>query len=188
MRIGGLADQVLAKLGAVPQQIAAGDIYPALERDTIDAAEWVGPYDEKLGYNKVAPDYCYPGWWEESSAILLLVNKAKWDALSSEDKALMTAAAHQANTTTIAKYDQLNPGAIRRPAAAGVQPKACPAFERPFRHVVGYHLSCHDPLCCRQIPHGGVGSFSLDVAVEVDLIPEDQISSHLVSFGAACER
>ena len=63
MRIGGLADQVLAKLGAMPQQIAAGDIYPALERGSIDVAEWGGPYDEKLGYNKVAPDYCYPGWW-----------------------------------------------------------------------------------------------------------------------------
>jgi TRAP-type mannitol/chloroaromatic compound transport system substrate-binding protein len=118
----------LAKLGVVPQQIAAGDIYPALERGTIDAAEWVGPYDdEKLGFNKVAPYYYYPGWWEGSSAIFLLVNRAKWDALSPEDKALMTAAAHQANTITIAKYDQLNPGAIRRLVAAGVQLKAFPA-------------------------------------------------------------
>jgi TRAP-type mannitol/chloroaromatic compound transport system substrate-binding protein len=128
MRIGGLAGQVLAKLGVVPQQIAAGDIYPALERGTIDAAEWVGPYDdEKLGFNKVAPYYYYPGWWEGSSAIFLLINKSKWDALRPEDKALMTAAAHQANTVTIAKYDQLNPGAIRRLVAAGVQLKAFPA-------------------------------------------------------------
>jgi TRAP-type mannitol/chloroaromatic compound transport system substrate-binding protein len=128
MRIGGLAGQVIAKLGAVPQQIAAGDIYPALERGTIDAAEWVGPYDdEKLGFNKVAPYYYYPGWWEGASAIFLLVNKAKWEELSPEDKALMTAAAHQANTTTIAKYDQLNPGAIRRLVAAGVQLKPFPA-------------------------------------------------------------
>jgi TRAP-type mannitol/chloroaromatic compound transport system substrate-binding protein len=127
MRVGGLAGEVLAKMGVVPQQIAAGDIYPALERGTIDAAEWVGPYDdEKLGFNKVAPYYYYPGWWEGSSAIFLLVNKAKWDALSPEDKALMTAAAHQANTITIAKYDQLNPGAIRRLVAAGVQLKAFP--------------------------------------------------------------
>ncbi len=65
MRIGGIAGQVLAKLGAVPQQIAGGDIYPALEKGTIDAAEWVGPYDdEKLGFNKVAPFYYYPGWWK----------------------------------------------------------------------------------------------------------------------------
>ena len=65
MRIGGIAGQVLQKLGVVPQQIAGGDIYPALEKGTIDAAEWVGPYDdEKLGFQKVAPYYYYPGWWE----------------------------------------------------------------------------------------------------------------------------
>ncbi|MFL6933727.1 MAG: TRAP transporter substrate-binding protein, partial [Xanthobacteraceae bacterium] len=64
-RIGGFAGKVMAKLGAVPQQIAGGDIYPALEKGTIDAAEWVGPYDdEKLGFVKVAPHYYFPGWWE----------------------------------------------------------------------------------------------------------------------------
>ncbi len=68
-RVGGFAGQVMAKLGVVPQQIAAGDIYPALEKGTIDAAEWVGPYDDlKLGFNKVAPYYYYPGWWEGSAA------------------------------------------------------------------------------------------------------------------------
>ena len=65
MRIGGFAGRVLSKLGVVPQQIAGGDIYPALEKGTIDAAEWVGPYDdEKLGFQKVAQYYYYPGWWE----------------------------------------------------------------------------------------------------------------------------
>ncbi len=65
MRIGGIAGQVLQKLGCVPQQIAGGDIYPALEKGTIDGAEWVGPYDdEKLGFAKVAPFYYYPGFWE----------------------------------------------------------------------------------------------------------------------------
>jgi len=61
-RIGGWAGSVLTKLGVVPQQIAGGDIYPALEKGTIDAAEWVGPYDdEKLGFYKVAKYYYYPG-------------------------------------------------------------------------------------------------------------------------------
>ena len=65
LRIGGFAGLVLQKLGVVPQQIAGGDIYPALEKGTIDAAEWVGPYDdEKLGFHKVAKYYYYPGWWE----------------------------------------------------------------------------------------------------------------------------
>ena len=64
-RIGGWAGKTIAKLGGVPQQIAGGDIYPALEKGTIDAAEWVGPYDdEKLGFYKVAKYYYYPGWWE----------------------------------------------------------------------------------------------------------------------------
>ena len=65
MRIGGFAGAVIRKLGAVPQQIAGGDIYPALEKGTLDASEWVGPYDdEKLGFYKVAKNYYYPGWWE----------------------------------------------------------------------------------------------------------------------------
>ena len=77
MRIAGLAGMVLAKLGVVPQQIPGGDIYPALERGTIDAAEWVGPYDdEKLGFAKVAPYYYYPGFWEGGPAIHLFINQA----------------------------------------------------------------------------------------------------------------
>ena len=74
MRIGGFAGQVMAKLGVVPQQLAGGDIYPALEKGTIDAAEWVGPYDDqKLGFNKVAQYYYYPGWWEGSAAAVALL-------------------------------------------------------------------------------------------------------------------
>jgi hypothetical protein len=64
-RIGGYAGRTFQKLGSVPQQIAGGDIYPALEKGAIDAAEWVGSYDdEKLGFSKVAKYYYYPGWWE----------------------------------------------------------------------------------------------------------------------------
>jgi Bacterial extracellular solute-binding protein, family 7 len=52
------AGTILTRLGTVPQQLAAGDIYPALEKGTIDAAEWVGPYDdEKLGFAKIAKYY-----------------------------------------------------------------------------------------------------------------------------------
>ena len=82
MRIGGFAGQVMSKLGVVPQQLAGGDIYPALEKGTIDSAEWVGPYDDqKLGFNKVAPYYYYPGWWEGSAALSLYVGLKAWDAL-----------------------------------------------------------------------------------------------------------
>ena len=82
MRIGGFGGKVLAKLGVVPQQIAGGDIYPALEKGTIDAAEWVGPYDdEKLGFYKVAPYYYYPGFWEGGPTLHVFVNTAKWAEL-----------------------------------------------------------------------------------------------------------
>ena len=78
MRIAGLAGQVMAKLGVVPQQIAGGEIYPALEKGTVDAAEWVGPYDdEKLGFQKVAPYYYYPGWWEGGTTQHFMFNTAQ---------------------------------------------------------------------------------------------------------------
>ena len=82
MRIGGFAGKIIEKLGVVPQQIAGGDIYPSLEKGTIDAAEWVGPYDdEKLGFYKVAPYYYYPGWWEGGPTLSTMFNLDKWNEL-----------------------------------------------------------------------------------------------------------
>jgi TRAP-type mannitol/chloroaromatic compound transport system substrate-binding protein len=122
MRIGGFPGSVLQKLGSVPQQIAGGDIYPALEKGTIDAAEWVGPYDdEKLGFYKVAPNYYYPGWWEGGSMLFTFVNLDKWNALPKAYKAVLEQAGHFANTWMIAKYDELNPAALRRLLANGVK-------------------------------------------------------------------
>ena len=90
MRIGGFGGAVIAKLGVVPQQIAGGEIYPALEKGTIDAAEWVGPYDDqKLGFNKVAPYYYYPGWWEGGSMLHVFVSKDKWDELPKSYQAIV---------------------------------------------------------------------------------------------------
>jgi len=111
----------------VPQQIAAGDIYPALERGTIDAAEWVGPYDdEKLGFNKVAPFYYYPGWWEGGPALHFFVNTAKWNELPKTYKALVAAAAGYANIDMQAKYDARNPAALRRLLTGGAQLRPYP--------------------------------------------------------------
>ena len=122
MRIGGFAGQVLSKLGVVPQQIAGGDIYPALEKGTIDAAEWVGPADdEKLGFNKVAPFYYYPGWWEGGASLHFFLNTAKWDALPKLYKSVLTTAAALANVDMQAKYDARNPGALKRLVGAGAQ-------------------------------------------------------------------
>jgi TRAP-type mannitol/chloroaromatic compound transport system substrate-binding protein len=122
MRIGGFAGQVLTKLGVVPQQIAGGEIYQALERGTIDAAEWVGPYDdEKLGFNKVAPFYYYPGWWEGGPMLHAMINIEKWNSLPKNYKAVLEAAAHTANTWMMAKYDAGNPAALRRLIAGGAK-------------------------------------------------------------------
>ncbi|MCZ8316078.1 TRAP transporter substrate-binding protein [Phreatobacter sp.] len=122
MRIAGITGQVLAKLGVVPQQVAGGDIYPALEKGTIDAAEWVGPYDdEKLGFNKVAPFYYYPGWWEGGPTVHAMVNLEKWNALPKAYQTALTNACTTANTVMAAKYDLQNPAALRRLVAAGTQ-------------------------------------------------------------------
>jgi TRAP-type mannitol/chloroaromatic compound transport system substrate-binding protein len=121
-RIGGFAGRVLQKLGAVPQQIAGGDIYPALEKGTIDGAEWVGPYDdEKLGFYKVAPHYYYPGWWEGGPMLLSFVNLDKWNALPKYYQSALEQAGHYANNWMMAKYDQANSAALRRLLANGTK-------------------------------------------------------------------
>ncbi len=126
-RIGGFAGQVLTPLGVVAQQLAGGDIYPALEKGTLDAAEWVGPYDdEKLGFNKVAQFYHYPGWWEGGPMLSTLVNNAAWEQLPAPYKNALEAACYEANTWMVAKYDAVNPAALRRLAAAGTQLRPFP--------------------------------------------------------------
>ena len=127
MRIAGLAGQVLAKLGAVPQQIAGGDIYLALEKGTIDAAEWIGPYDdEKLGFNRVAPFYYYPGWWEGGLNLSFYVAKPKYDELPAVYREVLESACRDATLETMAKYDTQNPPALRRLVGAGTQLRAFP--------------------------------------------------------------
>jgi len=129
-RIGGWAGKTMQKLGAIPQQIAGGDIYPALEKGTIDAAEWVGPYDdEKLGFYKVAKYYYYPGWWEGGTALHFFINTDKWNALPKAYQALLTAAAGYTNMDVQAKYDARNPQALKRLVAGGAQ-------LRPFSQAI----------------------------------------------------
>jgi TRAP-type mannitol/chloroaromatic compound transport system substrate-binding protein len=122
MRIGGMGGKVMEALGVVPQQIPGGDIYPALERGTIDAAEWVGPYDdEKLGLNKVAPYYYYPGFWEGGPSLNFMINLGKWNELPENYKSIVTSAAALANVDMLANYDAKNPAALRSLVAGGAQ-------------------------------------------------------------------
>jgi len=135
LRTAGMAGEVLAKLGVVPQQIAAGDVYSALEKGTIDGAEFVGPYDdEKLGLAKVAKYYYYPGWWEGGAALALMVNAKAWEGLPKEYQAIIEAAAHESNTLMLARYDAANPAALKRLVAGGAQLRA---FPRPVMEA-GY--------------------------------------------------
>jgi TRAP-type mannitol/chloroaromatic compound transport system substrate-binding protein len=121
-RIGGLGGQVIARMGGVPQQIVGGDIYPALENGTIDAAEWVGPYDdETLGFYKIAKYYYYPGWWEGNSMSWSFVNLDKWRDLPPSYQAALQAACCETTVWMQSKYDSLNPPALRRLVANGTE-------------------------------------------------------------------
>ena len=126
-RIGGLAGRVLGKLGVVTQQLAGADIYPALEKGTLDAAEWVGPYDdEKLGFHKVAKNYYYPGWWEGGPMLSTIINLKQWNALPPSYRAVLDAACAEANLWMVAKYDAGNPAALRRLIAGGAKVRPFP--------------------------------------------------------------
>src|SRR5712675_2451186 len=122
MRVAGFGGKVLSKLGVVPQQIAGGEIYPALEKGTIDAAEWVGPYDdEKLGFYKVAKYYYYPGWWEGQAQLSVYINNGQWDGLPKSYQAILAAACAETESWMIGKYDAENVPALRRLVANGAQ-------------------------------------------------------------------
>ena len=129
-RVGGFAGTILQRLGVVPQQLAAGDIYPALEKGTIDAAEWVGPYDdEKLGFVKVAQNYYYPGWWEGCGQGHNLINLAKWNELPKTYQSMIQVASGEAWAWVVGKYDYANPAALKKLISQG-------AVLRPFPQPV----------------------------------------------------
>ena len=121
-RCGGFAGKVVERIGGVPQNIPGGEIYQALEKGTIDAAEWVGPYDDqKLGFQKVAKNYAYPGWWEGGPQLDLHINTKAWEALSAENKAIVEAASAFAHLDMQAKYDGRNAAALKNLVAGGAK-------------------------------------------------------------------
>jgi TRAP-type mannitol/chloroaromatic compound transport system substrate-binding protein len=135
-RIAGFAGQIMTKLGVVPQQVAGGDIYPALEKGTIDAAEWVGPYDdEKLGFQKVAKFYYYPGWWEGGAMLHNFINLNKWNELPKNYQQIVKSASDTAHHWMVSKYDAGNPAALKRLVAGGAQlrPFTQPVMEACYK-------------------------------------------------------
>ncbi len=146
-RVGGFAGKVLERMGVVPQNIPAGEIYQSLEKGTIDAAEWISPYDDlKLGLNKVAPFYYYPGWWEGGPQLTLMVNQKAYDALSPENKAIIEAASTLAHVDIQAKYDAFNPGALKQLAAqkTKVLPFPKEMMDVAFKHAQAVYSELND--------------------------------------------
>jgi hypothetical protein len=141
-RVGGFAGKVIERMGGVPQNIPGGEIYQALEKGTIDAAEWIGPYDDlKLGFNKVAPFYYYPGWWEGSLNLEFYVNQKALDGLSAENRPLCVLL-------------RTKPTSPRRPATTLAtpapssnwwlpRPRSCRSRKRCWTH----RSSHHGPVC-----------------------------------------
>ena len=136
-RIAGLAGKIIERMGGLPQNLPGGEVYTALEKGTIDAAEWVGPYDDqKLGFNKVAPFYYYPGFWEGSAELDFFINQKAWDALSAENKAIVESATAQAHIDIQAKYDARNPIALKQLVGAGAKLRPFPTdmMNEAFKH------------------------------------------------------
>jgi TRAP-type mannitol/chloroaromatic compound transport system substrate-binding protein len=122
MRIPGLGGQVMGKLGVTVQNLPGGEIFQALQTGAIDAAEWVGPYDdEKLGLNKVAKFYYYPGWWEPGSTFEVQINLNEWKKLPVQYQEVIKTAAYEANMTMLSRYDALNNEALQRLQESGVE-------------------------------------------------------------------
>lgn len=127
MRIPGLGGEIMARLGVVPQTIPGADVYPALEKGAIDAAEWSGPYDdEKLGFHRIARYYYHPGWWEPSAQLSFIVNAREWENLPKAFQQAFEVAAAEAHLLTTAEYDARNPPALSRLLAQGVKLRRFP--------------------------------------------------------------
>jgi TRAP-type mannitol/chloroaromatic compound transport system substrate-binding protein len=119
-RVGGMAGEILAKLGALPQQIAGTDIYPALEQGTIDAAEWIAPYDDlRLGLHKVARYYYYPSFWEGCAQLSCYVNRRELEQLPKDYQTAIECACAETNLWITTRYDTDNPQALKQLVAEG---------------------------------------------------------------------
>ncbi len=114
MRIPGLGGEVMKKLGVNPVLLPAGEIYTALERGTIDATEWVGPaLDRMMGFDKAA-GYYYTGWHEPGSILEITFNKARWEKLSDEHRAIITAASEEMTGTMLQEFRYENAKALQK--------------------------------------------------------------------------
>ncbi len=113
MRIPGLGGKVMAKAGVNPVLYPAGEIAPALERGTLDAAEWVGPFhDVRLGLQRAAQNYYYPGWHEPGPMLELIINSAAWDSLPPDLQRMVSTTASATSLWMLAEFETKNQQAL----------------------------------------------------------------------------
>ena len=113
MRIPGLGGKVLAKAGGNPILLAGSEVYTALERNTIDATEWIGPYhDQRLGLYRAAKHYYYPGWHEPGTVLELTINQRAWESLPTDLQAIISNAAQAENLRMLSEMEQKNMSAL----------------------------------------------------------------------------
>lgn len=149
-RVGGLGGPILARLGMEPSSLGHADVYAAMENGTLDAAEFLCPHDdEKLGFVRAAKFNHYPCWWESGGMVHLVANLDRWNELPKSYQSILTRACDAANTWMLAKYDALNPAALKRLIAAGaiLKPFPQPVLEACHKATVEHHaeLAARDP-------------------------------------------
>ena len=143
IRVGALGAPIFERVGAKAHYLSHADVYSALESGTIDAAEFICPHDdERLGIAKLAKYNYHPCWWESGGMVHLVVNLERWNALPKSYRAIVERACYSANSWMLARYDALNPPALKRLVAAGAVLKSFPqpvleaclqGRHRPFR-------------------------------------------------------
>ncbi len=113
MRIPGLGGEVLARAGGTSVTLAGGEIFTALQTGTIDAAEWIGPYNDlAFGLYKAAKYYYYPGWHEPGSTLECLINQKAFDTLPQDLQAIVLTAAQATNDRMLAEFNARSPAAL----------------------------------------------------------------------------
>ncbi|WP_058558099.1 TRAP transporter substrate-binding protein [Thiohalocapsa sp. ML1] len=114
MRIPGLGGEVLRRAGGTPVNLPGGELFTALQSGTIDATEWVGPYNDlAFGLYKAAKYYYYPGWQEPGTTLEAMVNKKVFDGLPKDLQAIVLNACKVLNQDMLAEYTARNPAALR---------------------------------------------------------------------------
>ncbi|MGB0189015.1 MAG: TRAP transporter substrate-binding protein [Aequoribacter sp.] len=155
MRIPGLAGEVFARAGGSSVRIAGGELYTSLETGVIDAAEWVGPFNDlTLGLHQVAKYYYYPGWHEPGAMLEIIINKTSLETLPPDLQAIVTAAARAANQDMLDEFTARNNTALKELVDVhGVELRRLPdsvlqALAKASNEVLG-ELIAADPMAAK---------------------------------------